>query len=135
VTDAANEAGEAGRIRLDKWLWHARFFKTRGLAAGVVKGGHVRVNGNRAGKPAQMVRAGDVLTFAQGRITRVVCITAPGTRRGPASEAQTLYDDLTPAPDPRDETIVSPNPRYEGKGRPTKRDRRKLDLNAPGALE
>ncbi|WP_324751662.1 RNA-binding S4 domain-containing protein [Roseovarius sp. Pro17] len=126
---------EAGKIRLDKWLWQARFFKTRALAAATVKGGHVRINGNRAGKPSQTVRAGDVLTFAQGRIIRVVRVVAPGTRRGPASEAQTLYDDLTPAPEPETETFVSPNPRYEGKGRPTKRDRRKLDLNTPGALE
>ncbi|MFX0541423.1 RNA-binding S4 domain-containing protein [Roseovarius sp. S4756] len=135
MTTPAGETAEAGRIRLDKWLWQARFFKTRGLAAAVVKSGHVRVNGNRAGKPAQLVRPGDVLTFAQARQIRVVCIIAPGLRRGPAAEAQTLYDDLTPAPEPKGETPVSPNPRYEGKGRPTKKDRRKLDFNPPGALE
>jgi len=133
VTDAPEPVG-AERIRLDKWLWHARFFKTRGLAAGAVRSGHMRVNGNRAGKPSQMVRPGDVLTFAQGDLIRVVRIAQPGTRRGPAPEAQTLYEDLTPAP-VLPETPVSPNPRYEGKGRPTKRDRRKLDLNHRGALE
>ncbi len=126
---------EAEKIRLDKWLWQARFFKTRGLAAAVVKGGHVRVNGNRAGKASQLVRPGDVLTFAQAKSVRVVRIIAVGLRRGPATEAQTLYDDLTPAPPPESETRVSQNPRYEGKGRPTKRDRRKLDQNAAEALE
>ncbi len=131
----AGDMVEGGPIRLDKWLWQARFFKTRGLAASVVKSGHVRVNGNRAGKPAQMVRPGDVLTFTQAKAVRVVRVIAPGTRRGPAPEAQTLYDDLTPASEATPETPVSPNPRYEGKGRPTKRDRRKLDLNHPGALE
>ncbi len=135
MKDAPEGIGEAGKIRLDKWLWQARFFKTRALAAATVKGGHVRVNGNRAGKPSQTVRAGDVLTFAQASVIRVVRILGPGTRRGPAPEAQTLYEDLTPAPEPEIETFVSPNPRYEGKGRPTKRDRRKLGLNRPGALE
>jgi ribosome-associated heat shock protein Hsp15 len=126
---------ETGKIRLDKWLWQARFFKTRTVAVGVVKGGHLRVNGTRVVKAAQLVGPGDVLTFPQARSVRVVRIIAPGLRRGPASEAQTLYDDLTPAPEPQNETFVSQNPRYEGKGRPTKRDRRKLDLNAAGTLE
>jgi ribosome-associated heat shock protein Hsp15 len=121
-----------GRIRLDKWLWQARFFKTRSLAAGQVTGGHVRVNGSRAAKPAQQVGAGDVLTFAQGRQVRVVRIIAPGTRRGPASEAQALYEDISP-PESRDS--APPNPRYEGKGRPTKRDRRKLLSDGSGPLE
>ncbi len=132
---APQAADEADKIRLDKWLWQARFFKTRGVAAGVVKGGHVRVNGNRAGKASQLVRSGDVLTFAQAKSVRVVRIVAIGLRRGPAPEAQALYDDLTPPPVPETETFVSANPRYEGKGRPTKRDRRKLDRNAAEALE
>jgi len=124
--------GGASRIRLDKWLWHARFFKTRSLASKQVSGGHVRVNGNRVSKPAQAVAPEDVLTFVQGDAVRVVRILAPGTRRGPASEAQTLYDDLT---EPKPQDSVPPAPKYEGKGRPTKRDRRKLDLNGPGALD
>ncbi|GGH30352.1 heat shock protein Hsp15 [Cribrihabitans marinus] len=121
-------ADPADRIRLDKWLWHARFFKTRSLAAKLVGGGHVRLNGARVTKPAQPVGPGDVLTFAQGRDVRVVRVEAPGTRRGPAPEAQTLYADLTPErPVARDEPAA--NPGFEGKGRPTKRDRRKLDLS------
>ncbi|SMX33596.1 RNA-binding S4 domain-containing protein [Actibacterium lipolyticum] len=117
-------------IRLDKWLWHARFFKTRTLAAKVVSGGHVRVNSSKAAKPAHKVGAGDTLTFPQGSQIRIVRIIAPGERRGPAPEAQTLYDDLTPK---RDD--VPPSPRYDGKGRPTKKERRSLDLNRFGPLE
>lgn len=109
-------------LRLDKWLWQARFFKTRSLAARVVSGGHVRVNATKTAKPAHKVGPGDTLTFPQGHEIRVVRICDTGTRRGPATEARTLYEDLTlikdSAPQP---------PRYEGKGRPTKKDRRSLD--------
>ncbi|WP_343079842.1 RNA-binding S4 domain-containing protein [Ostreiculturibacter nitratireducens] len=101
------------RIRLDKWLWHARFFKSRGLAAEVVSSGKVRVNGRRVAKPAQPVGPGDTLTFPQGGRIRLVRVVAPGDRRGPASEAQTLYVDLdspqgTPVPDAPPETEPSP---------------------------
>ncbi|SDD96471.1 heat shock protein Hsp15 [Ruegeria marina] len=82
------------RLRIDKWLWHARFFKTRVLAAEVAGAGRVRVNGNRVTKPAYAVGPGDVLTFAQGDQVRVVRVEAIGLRRGPASEARTLYTDL-----------------------------------------
>lgn len=112
------------KLRIDKWLWQARFFKTRSLAAKQVSGGHVRLNGNRVQKPAQAVVPGDVLTFPQGRIVRVVCIEALGTRRGPAPEAQTLYKDLT-----EKQEKPPPNPGFEGKGRPTKKDRRAIDLS------
>ena len=120
------------RIRLDKWLWHARFFKTRGLSAKLVSGGHVRVNSAKVAKPAHAVGPGDVLTFAQGAQVRVVRVVGIGTRRGPATEARTLYEDNTP-PAPQDTS--PPNPRYEGKGRPTKRDRRKLFPDGSGPLE
>ncbi|MDP5215790.1 RNA-binding S4 domain-containing protein [Ruegeria sp. 2205SS24-7] len=112
------------RQRLDKWLWHARFFKTRSLAAKQVAGGKVRVNGTRTEKPAQSVGPGDVLTFAQAREVRVIRIEAIGERRGPAPEAQQLYQDLS---EPKDK--VAKNPGYEGKGRPTKKERRSLDLS------
>ena len=79
------------RIRLDKWLWQARFFKSRSLSAAFVEGGHVRLNGTPVGKPAQPVGPGDVLTFVTGGRVRVLRLLACGTRRGPASEAQTLY--------------------------------------------
>ena len=79
-------------VRLDKWLWAARFFKTRGKASELVSGGHVRVNGQKVSKPATQVGAGDVLTFPQGHQVRVVRINAPAARRGPAPEAQTLAE-------------------------------------------
>jgi len=101
-------------IRLDKWLWHARFFKSRSLAAGVVTAGKVRVDGTPVSKPARAVGAGDVLTFIQETDVRVVKILACGTRRGPAPEAQTLYDDMSP------EKVKRPyNPGGDRKGRPT----------------
>lgn len=112
------------RLRLDKWLWHARFFKTRSLAAKQVSGGHVRVNGNKVLKPAQQVGPGDVLTFAQANVIRVVKVLALGDRRGPAPEAQGLYHDMT-----EKQEKPPANPKYEGKGRPDKRTRRALDLS------
>jgi len=86
------------RIRIDKWLWQARFFKTRSLAAGVVTKGQLRLNGARMAKPGRTVGQGDVLTFSQAREIRVVRILACGTRRGPADEARGLYLDLAAAP-------------------------------------
>lgn len=126
------ETIDNARTRIDKWLWHARFFKTRGLSAKLVSGGHVRVNGDKIAKAAHPVGPGDVLTFPQARQVRVIRILALGARRGPAAEAQTLYEDLTP---PAERLNVPAGPKFEGKGRPTKRDRRKLDLNRPDALD
>ena len=126
-------AGPETKLRLDKWLWYARFFKTRSLAATRVGAGDVRVNGARVTKRAATVVAGDVLTFAQGRAVRVIRVDAIGTRRGPAVEAQTLYTDLSP-PVGRKESVPD-NPGYEGKGRPTKRDRRQADLSRRRHLE
>jgi len=120
------------KIRLDKWLWQARFFKTRSLSAKLVSGGHVRVNSAKVSKPAHSVGPGDVLTFPKARATRVIRIVAVGERRGPAPEAQALYEDLSP---PAERPNVPSAPKYEGKGRPTKRDRRKLDLNRPDTLD
>jgi ribosome-associated heat shock protein Hsp15 len=98
LSRGAPNPAEARRetLRLDKWLWQARFFKTRALAAALVSKGRVRVNGQPAARPSRGVGAGDVLTFPQGRTIRVVRICALGERRGPASEAQGLYDDLDP---------------------------------------
>ena len=90
--------------RIDKWLWYARFFKTRSLAAKFVTGGKIRVaTGDvttRAEKSSHIVRVNDVLTFPKGDYVRVIKILDPGTRRGPAPEAQTLYEDLA-APQPK----------------------------------
>ncbi len=109
-------------VRLDKWLFYARFFRTRGLASKVVTEGGVRLNGTRVSKPAALVRAGDVLTVAQGRAVRVVAVLATGTRRGPAAEAQALYEDRSPPVAPR----LPDAPRYDKGGRPTKKDRRDM---------
>ncbi len=87
-------------VRLDKWLWHARFFKTRGWAADEVSAGHVRVNGIKVSKPARAVGEGDTLTFPQGARIRVVRVTATAVRRGSANEAQALYIDLDVSPSP-----------------------------------
>lgn len=83
-----------GAIRLDKWLVHARLFKTRALAVERIEGGGIRVNGQPGRKPGRAVRPGDVLTIsAHGRV-RELRLLAPGLRRGPASEAQSLYEEL-----------------------------------------
>lgn len=88
-------------MRLDKWLWQARFFKTRGLAARAVTSGGVRVNAQRVLKPATAVAVGDGLTVVQHGRVRVVRIRALGLRRGPAAEAALLYQDLAePSVDP-----------------------------------
>ena len=92
----------------------------------MVADGQVRVNAQRIVKPAAAIRPGDVLTFAQGARVRVVRVTALAQRRGPASEAQGLYEDLTPPPD-----AAAPDPARSGP-RPTKRDRRALDALRDG---
>jgi ribosome-associated heat shock protein Hsp15 len=122
------------KLRVDKWLWHARFFKTRSLAAARVKAGGLRINGNPVQKTSSAVAADDVLTFAQGDHIRVIQIVALGVRRGPASEAQTLYTDLSP-PQPRSAENPPENPGFDGKGRPTKKDRRSHDLSKARHLE
>jgi ribosome-associated heat shock protein Hsp15 len=86
----------SGKIRLDKWLWYARFVKTRSQASRLCAEGGVRVNGIIADKPAAAIQPGHVLTFALGRHIRVIEIVATGVRRGPAAEAQALYRDLAP---------------------------------------
>ena len=81
-------------IRLDKWLWQARFFKSRALASKICAAGRVRIDGERVTKAHAASRPGHVLTFPQARDIRVVRVIAIGTGRGPAVEAQTLYEDL-----------------------------------------
>ena len=81
-------------LRLDKWLWQARFFKTRALAAQLVGKGRLRINQTIVTKAHHRVRPGDVLTFPQGHVVRIVRVVDLGSRRGPASEARTLYEDI-----------------------------------------
>jgi len=114
-----------GSLRIDKWLWAARFFKTRSLAAAACQGGKVDVNDETA-KPARLVRPGDrvAVTLSGGRrIARVLGLAA---RRGPAPAARALYEELTPPAPPRARAAPPPF-RPPGAGRPTKRERRQLD--------
>ena len=85
---------QPGAMRLDKWLWHARFFKTRGLASRFVEKARCRIDGRVVEKPHASVAPGMVLTFALGPAVRVVRVVALGERRGPASEARTLYEEI-----------------------------------------
>jgi len=81
-------------IRVDKWLWYARFFKSRSMATQQVEKGKVRINRTRVRKASATLKIGDVLTFTQGRQVKVVTVEALGVRRGPAVEAQTLYRNI-----------------------------------------
>jgi ribosome-associated heat shock protein Hsp15 len=90
---SAPDPATAG-LRLDKWLWQARFFKTRALAAQLVGKGRLRINQTIVTKAHHRVRPGDVLTFPQGQIVRVVRVVDLGSRRGPTDEAQALYEDI-----------------------------------------
>lgn len=87
---------------MDKWLWQARFVKTRAVAAAMIEAGLVRVNGTRISRPGRDISAGDVLTFPLGHRIRVIRILSLGVRRGPSPEAQTLFLDLDPAPETPD---------------------------------
>lgn len=124
-------AGSLGaeRVRLDKWLWAARFFKTRSLAAEAVGGGKVHVNGMRA-KPARAVQIGDMLSIRRGPLELVVIVRGLSARRGPAREATLLYEE-TPQSVQRREALAAerkahaldaPRPEH----RPSKRDRRRI---------
>lgn len=118
-------------IRIDKWLWHARFFKTRTLAQTFVQAGKVRINTVRCEKANHAVKPGDVLTFVKERDVKVIEVVGIGVRRGPAPEAQQLYKDLSPPPAPTakdDPAVPAPTAQREpGAGRPTKRERRDTD--------
>ena len=115
---------EADSLRLDKWLWYARFFKSRTTASRLCAAGRVRINRRVVDKAHAMLRASDVLTFPQARAIRVVRVRALGTRRGPAAEAVTLYEDLAP---PEPAHLKTAAPRAPGAGRPTKSDRRAME--------
>lgn len=128
MTGAIDSPPSTARGRIDKWLWQARFFKTRTRAAEVVAAGHCRVNRQPVRKASHSVGPGDVLTFPQGPHIRVIEIVALANRRGPATEAQALYRDLAP-PQPKPKTERPPKIalRDDGAGRPTKKERRETD--------
>ena len=111
-------------MRVDKWLWAARFFKTRSLAAEACAGGKVDIN-DEAAKPARPVRPGDRVRVTVPRGQRLARVLALSDHRGPAVQARALYEDLTP-PSPR--VRLAPPPwRPPGAGRPTKRQRRQIE--------
>lgn len=116
----------AGSQRIDKWLFFARVVKSRSLAARLVQTGGVRVNSAKIDQPAFPVKTGDGLTISLERRVLVYRVLLPGARRGPAEEARTLYEDLTPPPVPKEERM-DVAPREAGSGRPTKRERRLTD--------
>ena len=125
------ESGSAGRVRLDKWLWAARFFKTRSLAADAIGGGKVLVAGERV-KPAKLLQIGDEVRLRMGPYEHVVIVRAVSERRGPATVAATLYEETAQSQAARtklaEQLRMAPAAFvFEDKGRPTKRDRREIE--------
>jgi len=116
-------------VRLDRWLWAARFFKTRGLAAGAISGGKVQVNGTRA-KPGKQIHLGDELRVRIGPYDWLLTVRALSNRRGSARDAQLLYEESIEGRAARERLAeqhkMAPAPAYTGKGRPTKKERREL---------
>lgn len=123
-----SSAETGGKLRIDKWLWAARFFKTRALAADAVDSGKVLLDGVRI-KPAKAVAAGDRLDIRIGQYRFEIEVLGLSSRRGPAPEAQQLYRESEQSR-LRRETIAEQNrllPQPDFKGRPTKRDRREIE--------
>lgn len=114
-------------VRIDKWLWAARMFKTRSAASTACAAGHVKIDGESA-KASKTVKRGSQVEVVTPGGRRILDVIELGDRRGPASVAQTLYDDQTPAPPP-EMKFVQPlgGHRERGAGRPSKRDRRRLE--------
>jgi ribosome-associated heat shock protein Hsp15 len=129
MREADQEAGE-DRVRLDKWLWAARFFKTRSLAAEAIAGGKVQVNGDRA-KRARPVQVGDQMRVRLGPYEHHVVVRALSVRRGPASAAADLYEELPESLAAREALALQLKSLHAAfaleRGRPTKRDRREIE--------
>jgi ribosome-associated heat shock protein Hsp15 len=128
--DRIDDTGKpTGRLRIDKWLWAARLYKTRSLAARAVEGGRVKLNGERA-KPGKGVRPGDRLEVRSGELQWFVEVRAVSARRGPASEAARLYAEGKESTSRREHMLLmrraGPHPAQDTHGRPTKRDRRMI---------
>lgn len=116
--------------RVDRWLWTARFFKTRGAATDAVAGGRVHVNGARV-KPAKEIRPGDTVDLTVGALRREVVVSGVAATRGPASVAATLYEETSDSIARRERAVAERRlarpPGVDLGARPTKRDRRRLD--------
>ena len=117
------------KLRIDKWLWAARYFKTRALAADAIECGKVQVNATRV-KPAKLITSGDMLTIRLGPYQHVVEVLGLSNKRGPATEAQKLYQETEESRQKREvlalELKAQPEPTHH-EGRPTKRDRREIE--------
>lgn len=129
---SASQSNEAASQRIDKWLWYARFFKTRSLATKFVASGHLRLTRDdknaRIEKPGFTIKPGDTLSFMIGQQVKIIHILHIGHRRGPAPEAQALYEDQSPPPPAKPDKIKTGLPTREpGSGRPTKKERRAID--------
>ena len=124
------------KIRLDTWLWYARFYKSRSLSSKAILSGKLRLNSNKIIKPASKVKINDVLTINHINMVRIIQVQSLGSRRGPASEAQTLYYDLSEdIKDVSNIKHVSEKSKKETNKRPTKKDRRILDKIVTKTLE
>jgi ribosome-associated heat shock protein Hsp15 len=116
-------------LRIDKWLFYARIVKSRSLAAKLVQSGRVRINGAKIDQASRHVGESDVLTITLDRVVRVLKVAAVGDRRGPFEEARLLYEDMSPQPSTdRSSRPAAAATREPGSGRPTKRERRQLDI-------
>jgi ribosome-associated heat shock protein Hsp15 len=125
-----NNSEDSDRVRLDKWLWAARFFKTRSLATDAVTGGKIEVNGERA-KPSKPLKIGDQLRLRLGPYEHILIVRALGERRGSATVAQSLYEETDASQLARERLAAQLKMApaafvFEEKGRPTKKDRRDL---------
>jgi ribosome-associated heat shock protein Hsp15 len=125
-----DEDTDDGRVRLDKWLWAARFFKTRSLASEAIAGGKVQVNGDRP-KRARPLQVGDEVRVRQGPYEHLVVVRALSGRRGPASAAAELYEERPESVAAREALAIQLKTVHSAfvseKGRPTKRDRREIE--------
>lgn len=117
------------KIRVDKWLWAARFFKTRSLAIEAIKGGKVSAQGIRV-KPSKELQVGDCVTIRQGYAEKTVIVLALSNKRGPATQAALLYEETEESIQKREQQksqrTIEPALHRTGSGRPTKRERRKI---------
>jgi ribosome-associated heat shock protein Hsp15 len=120
---------QTSKVRIDKWLWAARFFKTRSIATDAVSGGKVHLNQQRI-KPAKEVHVGDELLIRTGHLERVVVVKALSTKRGPAKEAVLLYEETVDSIQRREQEAdlrrQAAALRPRGVGRPTKKERRQI---------
>lgn len=129
TANTGNSNDSAKKVRIDKWLWAARFYKTRSLATEAIKGGKVTVNGHRA-KPSREIEVGDTLTLRQGFDQKTVDVVDLSDKRGPASVAQRLYRETDESIEKREKEKelrqLSNVMRPHGEGRPSKRERRQI---------